>query len=106
MFNNPANNSGNNFNPCPDAHLLVKLNQSLNAKENKKGEDRSTLFTSEFGRNLTDSEVTDQFIVQNQRMEAKVAKKLRGSQAMKQLRLSGKVLLQSMQRQWWTGKRM
>ena len=55
------------------AHL-VKLNQSLNAKENKKG-DRTTLFTGGLGRHLTDSEVTDQLIAQNQRKEAKAAEK-------------------------------
>ena len=56
------------------AHL-VKLNQSLNAKENKKEGDRTILFTGGLGRHLTDSEVTDQLIAQNQRKEAKAAEK-------------------------------
>ena len=54
---------------------LVKLNQYLNAKENKKEEDCTTLFTGGLGRHLTDSEVTDQLMAQNQRKEAKAAER-------------------------------
>ena len=57
-----------------NAHL-IKLNDSLHAKENKKKNDRTALFVDGFGRHLTDAEFTSQLRAQNERQAAEAAEK-------------------------------
>jgi len=57
-----------------NAHL-IKLNDSLHAKENKNKNDCTTLFVDGFRRHLTDAEFTSQLWVQNERQVAKAAEK-------------------------------
>ena len=57
-----------------NAHL-IKLNDSLHAKENKKKNDRTALFVDRFGRHLTDAEFTSQLRAQNERQAAEAAEK-------------------------------
>ena len=57
-----------------NAHL-IKLNDSLHAKENKKKNDPTALFVDGFGRHLTDAEFTSQLRAQNERQAVEAAEK-------------------------------